>query len=57
MDTISTKSLAEHPTKLAIMLSADAMRLSALGVELHCDLFRKAAALKLLTERLRLTAS
>lgn len=57
MDTISTKSLAEHLTKLATLLSADAMRLSALGVESHCDLVREAAALKLLAERLWLTAS
>ncbi|MEC4723084.1 hypothetical protein RY831_28385 [Noviherbaspirillum sp. CPCC 100848] len=57
MDTISTKSLAEHLTKLATMLSADAMRLSALGVESHRDLAREATALKLLAERLWLTGS
>lgn len=57
MDTISTKSLAEHLTKLATMLSADAMRLNALGVESHRDLAKEAAALKLLAERLWLTAS
>ncbi len=56
MDTVSTKSLAEHLTMLATMLSADAMKLSALGVESRRDLAKEAAALKLLAERLWLTA-
>jgi hypothetical protein len=55
MDTVNTKTLAEHLTALATLLETEAVRLQVLGVEPKRDLGKQARQIRQLAERLWLT--